>query len=107
MKYFTVALFLLLIVGCQHTPVVEERNVYKTILVTPPDELLQDCEIQPPPDATRYQEAEWTDKEHLLIMTIDSATRKAVLCSSQKKSLRDWKQEQKRIYLDKDKPTEN
>ena len=56
----------------------EERIVYNTVLVVPPDDLLQDCDIEPPPDANVYIKSEWTDKEKLLVNTYENTLKNAI-----------------------------
>ena len=99
MKLFITSLLLLFLTACHHNPIItEERIVYQTVLVVPPDELLQDCELQPPPDINTYIAATWTEKEQLLTTAYDEALRKTILCTVTKKSLRSWKKEQQNIY---------
>lgn len=102
MKLLFVLISILSLVGCETNPTItEERSVYKTILVTPPDELLQDCSVEPPPDKEIYRKSEWTDKEKLLVDTYENALKNAILCNVSKKSLRDWKKKQQEIYPSK------
>jgi hypothetical protein len=99
MRLFILSLLFTLITGCGHNPTIpEERIVYHTVLVTPPDELLKDCELQSPPDIQKYLMADWSDKEALLVEAYDAALRKAILCNTTKSSLREWKKEQQKIY---------
>jgi hypothetical protein len=103
MKLFITFLLVSLLTACQVNPTVpEERIVYNTVLVTPPDELLKDCELQPPPNIEEYTKSEWSDKEALLVTAYHGSVRKTILCNVSKKTLRDWKQKQQEIYSTKD-----
>lgn len=103
MRLFITFLVALTLAACQHNPTVpEERIVYKTILVTPPDELLKDCELQTPPNVEEYMRSDWSEKEALLVTAYDGAMRKTILCSVSKKTLREWKQKQQEVYSTKD-----
>lgn len=105
MKLFIASLVFFILTGCGHNQTIpQERIVYHTVLVTPPDELLQDCELQPPPDVEKYKSAEWTDKEDMLVIAYKGALSKTILCNVNKKSLREWKQKQEQTYSTKDKP---
>jgi hypothetical protein len=103
MKLFITFLLVIFLTACQTNPSVpEERIVYNTILVTPPDELLKDCELQTPPNVDEYMKSDWSGKEELLVTAYNEATKKTILCSVSKKTLREWKQKQQEIYSTKD-----
>ena len=95
-----IALFVALLVGCGTTqPIIQ----YKTVLLEPPDSLLQDCKTEEPPDPQQYVASSWPEKERL-IMKANSANMKNIdLCNVDKRNLRQWKVDQKRMLDEKEK----
>lgn len=85
-----------LLAGCPLMPVKPEPTIqYRNVLITPADYLLDDCEVQTPPEMDLYLASEnWTDKEALLVITINEAMAKAAKCNIRWRNLRQWKVQQ-------------
>lgn len=70
----------------------------KTILITPPDELLLYCESIPPPNKVDYMKATLKEREELLIDYSIKQNGVIDKCNNTITVLRDWKVKQKEIY---------
>lgn len=91
-----------MLTGCIGTtaPVV----VTKYVLETPPDALLQDCDAVPPPAQETYVKSTAAEKEKSLHTTLHDNYTTIKLCNKDKKSLREWKETQQKIYEKKNNP---
>lgn len=89
-------LFLLMMVGCQTIP--PPPVVIRYVAVLPPDSLLIDCFVVPPPDRALYLRSELEQRERLLIDVGMSQNKELTKCRLNTKGLRNWKAEQKLLY---------
>lgn len=90
----------LTLTGCACEPKIEYR--YKTTLVTPPNQLIEDCEVQTPPDIDAYlAKKTWDEKEAVLTEALQDSIAKMNKCNIDKKSLRTWKKEQTDLHESK------
>ncbi len=89
-----------LLTGCPGTtPIIQ----YKTVLLEPPDSLLQDCKTQEPAEEEQYVAADWPEKERLLMKTNSANMKNLDLCNVDKRNLRKWKVDQKAMIEAKEK----
>lgn len=78
-------------------PVVPKEVVVtkvKTVYKFPPDHLLRDCKINPPPKPEQYVKKAYKDKEAMLVNYAAQQTLNLGECNKDKQALRRWKQEQ-------------
>ena len=99
MKTLMFILIAVVLLGCGETKYITKTE---TILVTPPDYLLLECKYALPPEKQAYLEASYMDKERLLTEFGIEQTKSLKNCNSDKRSLRQWKQEQENIYRKKE-----
>jgi len=89
-----------LLVGCGATqPIIQ----YKTVVLSPPDSLLQDCKTEEPPETSYYLASPWTEKERLLFANSSAQMKNIDLCNVDKRTLRKWKADQQRMLEAKEK----
>ncbi len=92
---------LLFLTGCSFTPK-EPREVVVTktkhVLVLPPDNLLQDCTITPPPPKKTYIYKNYKEKEEILVDFGAKQTKNLGDCNADKASLRSWRDKAKSSY---------
>ncbi len=102
MRTLITLLFCLILSGCfgtfGKTPEPEIKYVYKNVLIVPPENLIQDCPLQEPPNNEDYLAADWPGKENLLIKAYSASIEKTILCNVNSQKLRDWKQQQQKVY---------
>jgi hypothetical protein len=89
-----VASALLSVTGCGTVEVVDHQVTQGTL---PPDVLLQDCLITPPPPQADYLLREKTvqetasERERKLTAFANAQTKNIIYCNLDKKALREWK----------------
>lgn len=93
------ALALSIISGCAALPP-EPTVVYRSVLIVPPENLIADCLVEPPPDKTKYLSATDKDREKMLIALADKQMKNTFVCNSRQANLRLWIKEQKALYPD-------
>jgi hypothetical protein len=82
--------------GCTTPTVVPE---YKTILVSPPDDLLVDCAISPPPFTPEsYMVLSWEQREEKWTAYTSQLFAEVATCNNRPQALRHWKVEQENLY---------
>lgn len=91
--YFSAAIALALS-GCATSPVVN----YKNILISPPDSLIRDCQIEAPPQKELYLNASQDGREDLLFDLSSQQIKNIFVCNSRLAELREWKKKQKKLY---------
>lgn len=74
----------------QKVPVTE----YRVIVRTPPDVLMKDCTVTPPPSAESYVNEPWHKKEKILTDFAAKQMFNLGDCNKDKAALRKWKEEQ-------------
>jgi len=72
-------------------------------LISPPDNLIMNCLIEPPPPVEAYMAAQLQDRERMLFDTSMQQFKNAGTCNIRLKELRDWKVKQEAIYNTKTK----
>lgn len=83
-----ISLLLFTISGCgSNPPVVQIQNK----LLTPDDNLLQDCVVTHPPDKDVYIGALEKEREKMLVTYSSSLLNDLFTCNNQLKALREWK----------------
>lgn len=95
-----------LLAGCGTQTV----TVYKTSLISPPDNLLLDCPVAVPPDGATYKAAgegvtheQAADKREQMLFEHAAAQMANIgSCNVRLKALRDWKQRQEQLQKDAD-----
>lgn len=97
MRTFVAQLFALaLLAGCGTTQ--EPTTVYRTVTLSPQDNLLQDCPVEPPPKKDLFVAMSKDEKIEALSGAYNQQTVNVGLCNKDKKGLRTWKAEEiKRI----------
>lgn len=101
-RLMIILLSVLALVGCASPPKPEPEIRYKTVVVSPADNLLVDCDIKAPPMVDDYLGiSQWTNKEEVLV-DLDAANMKNIIaCNVRLKNLREWKAKQLEMYKDK------
>ena len=98
--FLTTSLAVMILVGCGTTSTTD----YESLLTTPPDELLVDCPIGPPPDPDVYLNTkEWEKKEEILFKALSDDQKESILCNTRINALRVWKKNQLEIYSNRQK----
>lgn len=98
-KFLILFLVFGILSGCsifRSKPEVEYRT--KTVLVTPPDELLVKCEVTMPPDRELYVKGSWEEKEKKLVNYSLSLITEIKKCNLTIDNVFEWKKQQKLIY---------
>lgn len=70
----------------------------KQILKVPPESLMQDCKITAPPDKQEYIQAKRSEREDMMFQYADSLLADLGNCNTDKKALRNWAAEQKKLF---------
>lgn len=105
LKILTLVLTVGILTGCawfKSKPEVEYRT--KTVLVTPPNELLVKCEVTTPPDRELYVKGSWEEKEKKLVNYSLSLITEIKKCNVTIDSVAEWKKRQELIYPSESKP---
>jgi hypothetical protein len=98
LRLIIIAAFVVLLSGCPASaPIIQ----FKTVVISPPDSMLQDCKTEEPPDAATYIASNWPGKEKLLIENNRSQIKNISLCNVDKQGLRTWKVDQLKLYNEK------
>lgn len=99
-KYILSVFLILGLVGCGTFTTKEVEVVKpKTVLVTPPVELMTKCAVEPPPGTKEYIAADWSHKEEMLINHSSNQMKNLFKCNAMIKSLNEWVDEQTRLYM--------
>lgn len=94
-----ICLFAFFLTGCGNQQVRGETVVE---VLSPPDALLTDVKVEPPPNIADYTGLRYTDKEEILINLYRAQTQNVETANSQLKSIRDWKEKQLKLYQKKE-----
>lgn len=86
-----------ILVGCGTTKEIIVTNT-KNILIVPPDELMEKCNVDAPPAIKEYIESTWQKKEELLVTYSGQQMKNLFACNEKLKNLRDWKAKQLNLY---------
>jgi hypothetical protein len=97
-RYCLLFLVLLGVSGCTTKP--PEIIVTKYIPILPPDELLIDCPIVPPPNKSLYMSVSLGDREEMLWDPLIKQYKVLGTCRVRTAGLRQWKADQILIYKD-------
>ena len=69
------------------------------VLITPDDNLIQDCEYVIPVDQLKYlRTSVWTDREEMLFSKLGEGDVRMQKCNNRIRELREWKIKQKQIW---------
>jgi hypothetical protein len=98
MKYITALILFVItmtLIGCATpTPITISQN----IVVSPPDNLMLDCFIEPPPDKASFEAAADKDRVAMLAKVASSQIKDNDVCNKRLSQLRDWVKQQNAIY---------
>jgi hypothetical protein len=83
----------LLLVGCA----TESTIVYRYKATVPPDDILVDCAVTPPPNKKVYLDSNDKEKEKLLSETLVNVYKDIHICNSRFNTIREWKANAKTI----------
>lgn len=89
------------ITGCGTTQTIVSTKI-KTNVISPPDNLLIDCEITKPPSKSFYLESDWRGKEDLLVKNIKDQISNLTSCNTRISNVRQWIKDQKELYSNKE-----
>lgn len=98
MKKLFIILTVLILAGCGTTKEIIPAVQTKNVLIAPPDELLQKCEVIAPPARDLYINSTWQEKEELLIVFSTQEMKSLFKCNKMITSLQEWKKKQIEIY---------
>lgn len=96
MKKFITMLALLALAACD-TPVKIEYR-YKNVLIKTPTNLLQDCDLAPPPDIVQFLKADDDKREEMWSKAYKQATQFIIDCNVRMRNARKWGEDQEKIY---------
>lgn len=81
----------LVLASCAST---EPIVVYKSILLSPPDTFLVDCDVEPPPNKEEYKLGNEKYREKLLFVNANKQMTNVFVCNGRFSELRKWKKQQ-------------
>ena len=76
----------------------EPKVIYKTTVIAPPDNLIIDCLVEPPPNKEAYMAATDKEREKMLAAVIQTQFKNTFVCNNRLKELRAWKVKQLDMY---------
>ncbi len=101
-KFFIYLIFAFILSGCStiKNKEVEKEIVIKTknVLITPPVEMMVQCQKIEPPPKDIYLQSNYRDKEELLVNLTIKLYAEIDICNTVIKSIIDWTEKQKAIY---------
>jgi hypothetical protein len=96
-KFLTLIVIAFALTGCATTKEVLVVKI-KTVLISPPDELMEKCTVNAPPDIKEYVQSNWQKKEELLVTYSGQQMKNLFTCDEKLKNLREWKVKQINLY---------
>lgn len=96
-KTLTLILIAVFLTACGTTKEILVTKT-KTILIVPPDELMDKCLVDAPPNIKEYVESDWQRKEELLVTYSGKQMKNLFTCNEKLKNLREWKVKQINLY---------
>ena len=98
-NFLMIALIAIISVGCGSQTIKTDVRVE---VIAPPDSLLTDVAIEPPPNIEQYIGMRWIDKEEVLIDKFRAQSINAESANAQLKSIREWKEKTLKLYEKKE-----
>ena len=103
---FLLMVFAILFLTACGTPVPQIVYKTKTVLVTPPEELIVKCSADAPPDKDTYINSTTKEKEKLLIDHSTNQMTNLRKCAGTVESIRDWVHQQMAVFKSADETTD-
>jgi hypothetical protein len=101
-KYLIIIMLIVVLAGCgMIKPIVVTKDI--NILISPPDQLLENCNISPPPDKNTYLNSDWENREGMLMTYSRLQITNIVICNERMGNLREWKKRQELLMQNKEK----
>lgn len=97
LKISIVALFIFLMVGCTTTRDVIVKEPFN-VLITPPDEMLEECEVEVPPSYSVYLGSSVEAREGLIFSHSLKQMLNIQNCNNKLIALSDWKAKKIKLF---------